>query len=211
MASEKLIAAMLLLLPTAASAREPLCGSATLTNADIEVFVTAQRQSEQPAIITYITTEVFSADRSVSLGVDHDPVGNSLGPPKFPNITWHMALPDPAAAKPERLTWRIDEGPWAGPRFTSKPRRRWGDPTRAEGYLSGIIPPTGIAPLQAAIAESRPVAVRRLSEDGHILAESSVQYPSASKVQALYIKARASAVANIKPCRPGLSIPPTSH
>jgi hypothetical protein len=44
MALEKFIAAMLLLLPTAASAREPLCGSATLTIADTEVFVTAQQQ-----------------------------------------------------------------------------------------------------------------------------------------------------------------------
>jgi hypothetical protein len=205
-----LIAAMLLL-PATTSAREPLCGSASLTDAGFEVFVTSEQRSGEQVIVTGITTSAFSADRSVSLGVDYDPVGSGMGPPNLPKIIWHMALLDPATAKPERLTWRIGDGPWTGPRFTSPPKRRWGDPARTEGYLSGIVPPAGIAALQAAIAESNPVAVRRLSEDGLTLAESSVQYPSASKVQVLYAKARASAVANLKPCRPGLAIPPASR
>ncbi|KQY91890.1 hypothetical protein ASD21_16460 [Caulobacter sp. Root1455] len=211
MALGKVIAAALLAFPATAIARAALCGSATATSANTEVFVTAQQRSSGPAVVTDIATEAFSADRTVSMGVYYDPAETGLGPPNIPKITWHMALPDPTAAEPERLTWRIGEGPWTGPRFTSKPERRWGDPARNEGYLSGIVPPAGIAPLQAAIAESTPVTVRRLSADGRVLAEGNVQYPPASKVQALYAKARASALANLKPCRPGLSIPPAKR
>jgi hypothetical protein len=145
--------------------------------------VTTEQRSNEPAVVT-IATEAFCADRTVSLGVYYDPLETGLGPPKIPTITWRMALPDPAAAEPERLTWRIGEGTWTGPRFTSKPKRRWGDPARTEDYLTGIVPPVGIAQLQAAIAAGTPMTVRRLSADGRVLAESSVQYPAASKVQA---------------------------
>ena len=202
------VAVVLLLAPSAASARQALCGAATVAEANAEVFVTAGQQPGQPPTVNSMTVEAFSPDRSVSLSVSHDLVGDALGSPTIPRVTGHMDLPEPEQVRPERLAWRIGDGSWTGPQFSEKPRRRWGDPARVEGYLSARLRPQDIPALRIAVVESTPVAVRRLSEDGSTLAESTVRYPAASTIRALYAKARASAVANLKPCKPPLLIPP---
>jgi len=203
------VAAMVLLVPAAASATEELCGSGTATSGSTEVYVTVNQQTGQPPVTYFVTARTLSDDKAVRLGVVYDPVGDKLGQPRLPDIQWSLDIPNLDQAEPQRIVWRVGTETWTGPSFSSKPISN--DPARRQGRLSGFIRPDHAFTLLTAIAEGARVDMQRLSEDGRTLGENNVRHPPASAMQPLYVKARASAVANLKTCGPPLEIPPLSH
>lgn len=203
------LVALLLLTPAPADAREKLCGQANASDSRSEIFVEVGRWPGKAPVLNEMKAEFRSAEGNFGLRLTYDLTEGQFGAPQVDWVVAYMPLPDPNLAPPQRIEWRIGDGPWSGARYTDRPVRRSKDPNEIEGYLWGR--PTGddLSALNLAVARREPIALRRLDHDGQTLAEGAVQIPPASAVQALNVKARSLALAALKACSPPpLVIPP---
>jgi hypothetical protein len=196
-------------LPSGALA-EDMCGLGRAASGDAEISVSLKQIGAETPQATYVHVDVATPDKAFKVTVHYDPVDEVLGPPTSLTFTAYMPLPDPSKAAYEHIAWSFDDGPWSVSQYGDTPQRRSSDPAVIEGYASHQIarrPPMPISPkLLTVLPSGVRIALKRQDTKGHELGSGTLDYPPETTTGALFLAARRAAVADLKPCRPGVII-----
>ena len=189
---------------------EDKCGLGRATSGEAEISVSVKQTGVEKPQATYVYVDAATPDKTFKVMVHYRPVDEILGPPASLTFTAYMPLPDPSAAAYEHIAWSFDDGPWSVSKYGDTPQRLGSDPTRIEGYASHLIARVPPMPIhEELLAPLRPgvrIALKRVDTKGRDLGSGALSYPPEATTGALFASARRAAVADLKPCPPGVII-----
>lgn len=204
------IAAGAMLCLSAAAQAEELCSKGQASGERLDLSVLVSKNGAAPPQVTYVHVHAAGGDGSYRLSVHYDPTDAGLGIPTRAAIEISMPVPDPEQAAHEQIEWRAGSGPWFNPGDWATPRRIAADPKEIRGSVHYTMAQGRIHPYRAELLGTFGTGIRyefrRIDPAGRPIGSGSVDYPSSTVIAGLYDRARAQAVANLRPC--GGSAPP---
>jgi hypothetical protein len=212
MKSTSIAAALAALLVPATAHAEKVCGAGRIQDQHLKMTVFADRQDDGPPGYSWIYAEASDPEAFFSVSTSYGLDGESALVPQVLTLTAYLALPSDPAADTQRISWRTDGGAWTvshdlfASRITS-------DPANDRAYVSHTVGRTTGRPENPEIVGRLPQGVRfdlrRLDAEAREQSSGGVDYPAEDVVAELFERAKAAALADLKPCRPPVALMPS--
>lgn len=192
----------------AAADPEKLCGAGRIQDPPMEMTVFADQQDDAPPEISWIHAKAIAPDALFSVSTSYGLEGEARLVPQVLTVTAYLALPSDPAVETQRISWRIDGRPWSVSHelFAS---RVTSDQASDRAFVSHIAARTTGRPINPEIVEKLRRGTRfdltRLDARTVEQSSGSVDYPAEAFIAELFERARAAALADLKPC--GTPIP----
>jgi hypothetical protein len=182
------------------------CGGARLTEGSAEILVLLEQTGSQEPVTTHLSVGVAARDAKMKFSGGYEVTPGGIAPRQF--FIYSSDRAASATSRRETVKWRRDEGDWR-----TLPYAYYGD-SRGE-FMFPVAqkgPNRGTTYRTEDLEELRVggrFTVTRLSESGDELVTAAVDYPNEAAINALYKRAKAKAMANLKPgCTSTVFIPP---
>lgn len=197
--------------PAAAPAGK-LCGAGRIHDQHVKMTVFADQQDGGSPGISWIHAEVNDPDALFSVSTSYDLEGDGGLVPQVLTVTAYLALPSDPAAETQRISWRINGGPWSVSHelFAS---RVTSDPANDRAFVSHTAARTTGRPANPEVIEqlrqgARFDLTRRDSAAGE-QSSRGVDYPAEAAIAERFERAKAAALADLKPCGPPIQLRPS--
>ena len=200
-----------LMVPATAHA-EKVCGAGRIQDQHMKMTVFAERQDGGPPGFSWIYAEANDPDALFSVSTSYGLDGEGRLVPQVLTLTAYLALPFDPAADSQRISWRTCGEDWSVSHdlFAS---RVTSDPANDRAYVSHTAGRTTGRPENPEIVGRLPRGVRfelgRLDAEGREQSSGRVDYPAEDVVVELFERAKAAALADLKPCRPPVALRPS--
>lgn len=202
------ISTLLLILQPAAAFAADKCGGARLAEGSAAILVLLEQNGSEAPVATHVSVDIAGLDTKFRFFGAYEAASDGLVTPTqfFVSSSATVALAEPHR---ETIRWRRDDTDWH-----TLPLAYYGD---GRGNFSFQVAQKG--PNKGTtyhteyledLKRGGQFTVTRLSESGEALVTGTVQYPGQADINALYKRAKAKAVATLKPCKPAMHVVPAS-